>query len=177
MKKTFLLFIFLIIFVDVKTQEKKQGTIYGLGGIFNFQTEGKGLDLRAIVPLLKNKIFITPRISYYIPSNKINEYYAGFDINYYPVAQYKNFYPYIFVGGYYNNWINSSDFSSKKAKQNNLVPEGGIGLIYGFGCIDPFAEWRYDAHWKEGSIIVGILFHYNKCFNSVARKAKKCAKF
>jgi hypothetical protein len=139
-----------------------EGVALGIGGVYNFKTEGTAPAVRLTFPLL-GRIYASPRFAYFPSFNKVHEYYAGIDIQ-------SHFYlsetliPYIFAGACYNNWINSNKFNNKLAQKNNIVAEGGLGLIFSLGCINPFAEYRYDAKWEEGSVEIGILLRFGSCF-------------
>lgn len=134
----------------------------GLGLVYNFQTESWGTDARFKIPLTE-KLSLVPRFSYYLPSNKISEYYIGTDINYY-ISTANFFDLYILAGGYYNNWINNEQYSYGIGKKNNVVPECGGGAIFNTGCrVKWYIEYRYDIKWKEGAVGTGFLFTFQRC--------------
>jgi len=169
--------IFLSLFLiknQLSAQKKeKESTLFGFGAIYNFQTNGGALDLRAKVPVYKNT-YVVPRFSYFPSLNNIHEFYLGADANYH-VYRYKNLIPYVHLGGYYDRWINSDEFITNKAKKNNFVFEGGAGVVFDFNCLNPFLEYRYDTKWKEGSLELGLYLRFGKCFK---RKTKiRCPAF
>jgi len=175
MKKKILILLLFFISTFLYSQKKEKSTLYGIGAVYNFQTEGAAIDMRAKIPVWKN-LFVSPRISYFPSFNLIHEYYAGADIGY-NLFKYKKLRPYVFASAYYNNWINSSSFKSTKAKKNNFVAEGGGGIIFQFNCLYPFIEGRYDAKWKEGSLGIGIMLKFGECFKAKKVSEKKCAHF
>ena len=177
MKKTIVLFLlFHFIKLNSFSQSAGKPLIIGIGGLFNFQTEGKAVDARVMLPLAEG-FYFTPRASYFPSSNKIHEYYAGADIDYY-LLLLRKVTPYVYLGGYYDNWINYTEFHNKLAKKNNMVPEGGAGLIFNFGCINPYLEYRYDGKWKEGSLGAGLMITLGGgCFSSKTPSSERCPHF
>ena len=153
-----------------KLNDKEPFTLYGIGGYYNFQNKGIAVDLRARIPSYYN-FYISPRVSYYPSFNNIHEIYAGTDVDY-NFLKYKFINPYVYVGCYYDNWFNSSDFQNPKAKKNTILPEGGLGVVFDVKCFHPYIEYRYNPHWEEGSIGVGILFDFECMFNSTEHKVK-----
>ncbi|MGD0711175.1 MAG: hypothetical protein ABR968_08315 [Bacteroidales bacterium] len=158
-----------------KLNEPKQATLWGFGAYYDFQNQGIAIDVRAKIPVY-NKISISPRISFYPAFNNINEMYGGADVDY-NFMKYKFLNPYVYIGGYYDDWINSSDFQNPKAKRNTVMPEGGLGVVFDVKCLHPYIEYRYNPHWEEGSIGVGLLFNFKCMFNSEERKIKSCPHF
>lgn len=136
----------------------------GIAGLYNFQANGIGADVRLFMPIVSTLYFI-PRFSYYPSSNKTTEMYAGFDLSKY-ITDFYGFNPYIFVGGYYNNWINNKDFYTVAATKHNFTIEPGIGILFYRGCWNPFIETRYSTKWKEFTGAVGIILHFGDCFRS-----------
>jgi opacity protein-like surface antigen len=144
-----------------QNSENKYGAL-GLGAMYNFQTESWGVDARLKIPLIDN-LSLVPRFSYYLPGNKINEYYLGADVNYYiPTNDFLDLY--ILAGGYYNNWINNEQYYFGIDKKNNVVPECGGGVILNIGCrVKWYIEYRYNIKWKEGAVGTGILLTFQRC--------------
>ena len=179
MKK--IIFIFSLIFISntltfaqehkkKKLSVQEQVTMYGIGGYYDFQNNGLAIDIRAKIPSYYN-FYISPRISYYPSFNNVHEAYAGVDLDYH-LLKYKFLNPYVFVGGYYDDWFNSSDFQNPKAKKNTIMPECGLGVVFDVKCFHPYIEYRYNPHWEEGSIGVGVLFNFKCMFNSSEHKVK-----
>ena len=104
MKRTIIILtiMFFSYFLMSQKSENNYGAL-GLGAMYNFQTESWGPDARLKIPLTK-QLSLIPRFSYYLPSNKINEYYIGADINYY-ISTTDFIDLYILAGGYYNNLL------------------------------------------------------------------------
>jgi len=175
MRKQISFIFFLCLSSLVFAQQKKSSPLYGIGVLHNFQTKGTAIDLRASIPVFKT-LFVSPRFSYFPAFNDIHEYYIGTDLDYHLPLKSK-IVPYVYVGGFYNNWINSSDFHNKKSKKNNVVFEGGAGILFSFNCIHPFLEYRYDTKWKEGSLGAGIMLQFGECFDTKSGRAKKCPRF
>jgi len=174
--KRLILFILLFNSTFAFSQNINENSIlYGIGCSYNFQTEGYAAELKARIPI-KYKLFVTPRISYFVPINKIHEIYLGADISY-NMFHFRNLSQYIFAGAYYNNWLNSSEFKSKKAKSNNIAPEVGAGIVLNFRCFYPYIEGRYDAKWQEGSFVLGVMLQFGECFTTKKKVEKKCSEF
>lgn len=154
--------------IAYSTSSKAQETGYGGSIIYNFQIESFGIDLRAKIPLYR-RLFVVPEISYFPGFNPYHELYAGAALQYelFNISRYTF---YLSGGGYYNNWINANDFAPGQKKQNNLSPQAGGGLIRSRGCIRPFIEDRYDFHWKENTLRIGIMFYPGSC----GRSKEKC---
>lgn len=175
MKKYSCLIIFIFIYISLYAQQKKGSALYGVGAFYNFQNKGASIDLRAKFPIVKN-LYVSPRFSYYPAFNNIHEYYAGTDIDFHMPLKRKLI-PYVFAGGYYNNWINSSDYHNTKSKKNNFAFEAGAGLLLTYKCFYPFLEYRYDAKWKEGLLGAGLMLKIGECMNTSISRATKCPRF
>lgn len=157
-----LLFILLSTFHVSAQWGENEKIMIGAGGFYNFQTESKASEIRVKIPII-NSLYLTPRFSYYPPGNKINEYYAGADINWHFLTGRK-IKPYLLAGGYYNNWINSAEYLGNNRKKNNIAPEAGCGIVFNIGCrLKPYVEYRYDVRWREGSLGAGLFFNFGKC--------------
>ncbi len=163
-----ILFVLSVILMVSQTHAQyfvKPKPMIGVGAFYNFQTESTALDVRFKMPLNKN-FGVTPRFSYYFPGNRIHEYYAGFDLNYLMMPRRK-VQPYLLAGVYYNNWINFEQYGAAVRKKNNVVVEGGCGLLFNLSCrLKPYLEWRYDTKWREGSLGVGLFLSFGKCGGS-----------
>ena len=166
------LFIFAFFFVSSVSFSQKTPISLGVAGGYNFQTQGLGYDIRATKPL-SEQIRATLRYSGFPSFNIIKEKYLGLDLEYIFHEGLKIDY-YGFLGMNYDNWQNASDFKSNIAKKNNFVLEGGIGAEIKYQRFRPFAEWRYDTKWKEGTLFVGLKFG----LNAFAKKDKyRCGHF
>lgn len=135
---------------------------YGAAIIYNFATEGFGLDLRAKIPTI-NRLSVVPEVSYYPAFNNYHELYAGAALHYEVLTLFGSYNLYAAGGGYYNNWLNADDFAPGQKKQNNFAPEAGGGLVRNHGCIRPFIEDRYDFKWKENNLRIGIYWYPRSC--------------
>lgn len=175
MHRIIFLSFFIITCTFLYAQKKDRAIYFGIGGVHDFQSEGTAIDLRGQVPIYKG-LYLTPRFSYFPAFNNIQEYYFGADADYH-FMKYQKLHPYIYLGGYYNNWINSSDFLNPRAKQNNGVLETGGGILFGFNCLSTYIEYRYDTKWKEGSLGAGLLIHFGGCFFAKKNKVKDCPHF
>jgi hypothetical protein len=134
----------------------------GIGGIYNFQTDGIGADIRAYIPLTY-RLTVSPQF-FIFPTNIVHEFYAGVSLQY-TVLFIRNWQLYALGAGYYNNWYNYSSFDSKIAKPNNFSGEVGAGFMRSHGCLKPFIEGRYDTKWMEARLHIGILISFNDCFS------------
>jgi len=134
----------------------------GAGGIYNFQTNGIGAEVRAFVPITE-RIAVSPQIHYFLPFNTIHELYAGLAVQY-SLFPKRNWTVYPLAAVYYNRWINYSNFEGPVVKPNNVSEQIGIGLMKGSGCLRPYIEQRYDFKWKEFNLHLGLLFYFGDCF-------------
>jgi hypothetical protein len=139
----------------------RDGVGYGAAIIYNFATQGFGAELRAKIPI-RNRLSVVPEISYFPSFNPYHELYAGAALHY-EIYTLGNYNLYIAGGGYYNDWMNASDFIPGQKSQNNFVAEAGGGLVRNYGCIRPFIEDRYDFKWKENSLRIGIYWYPGAC--------------
>lgn len=134
---------------------KGQNIGIGASGLYNFQTEGWGVGARlSINP--NNRLSFVPQFSYYLPSNKVNEYYAGLSIEY-KLYLAKKFHLYALMHGAYNSWLNYESSPMEDAQANNWNLEFGGGLTTN-GCWRPFIEYRYNMNFKETHLQVGIMY-------------------
>lgn len=155
----------------VGLQVKAQGTGIGASAIYNFQSQGKGIGLRAHIPA-GERWTIVPQAAWFPPFNIVNEYFAGVNVHYNLLVREK-ITGYIAAGGHINIWANASESPYVKAKTLNVLPEASGGLIFGAGCFRPFAEHRYNPIWKEGSTQIGILW-FPRCSASSGRSVDRC---
>jgi hypothetical protein len=134
----------------------------GAGGavIYNFQTNGIGLDIRADIPLKSidflDGISIVPQLAYFPPISKIHEFYIGSSahLGVYTLNKWKF---YVLGNLSYDGWINYENSGKKNAKFSNLGLEGGLGIT-SKKCIRPFMEIRYNVKWKEANVRLGLIY-------------------
>jgi hypothetical protein len=143
-------------------QSTDENRAYGVGLIYDFQTNGIGFGARAYLPLTE-RLAVSPQFAWFPPFNTIHEYYIGLS-GQYKVYQMTSWHFYALAAVYYNNWQNSNDYVGKVAKPNNIAGEGGVGLMRTYGCLKPFFEARYDVKWKEAHIHAGIMISFGDCF-------------
>ena len=132
--------------------------MFGIGasGIYNWQSEGIGIGVRAHIPL-KGRWAVVPQVTYFPPFNIVNEYFFGVNFHYNVLVR-QRVTGYVAGGGHINIWANASESPFVKAKTLNVLPEASGGLIFGGGCFRPFVEHRYNPIWKEGSTHIGLLW-------------------
>ena len=99
MQKTIVLLLFLLINYNSFSQSDEQPVFYGIGGVYDFQTMGKAADVRMLLPIA-DRLYISPRFSYFFSFNKIYEYYAGAEAKYF-FSLNNTIKPYAYIGGYY----------------------------------------------------------------------------
>lgn len=161
-----------VLFISMNMIQSKsaiaQGTGYGGSVIYNFMTEGIGIDLRARIPVA-NRLFLVPEVSYFPGFNTYHEYLAAGALHY-NLLQMGNYDLYLAGGAYYNNWLNVDDFTFDDKQQHNFSPQGGAGIIRSVGCLRPFIENRYDFKWKENNARIGLMFYPGSC----GRGKEKC---
>lgn len=153
---------------------------FGFSGAYNTPLEIIAAGLRANIPLSPT-LALSPQIRYTPAFNDIHEFSAGTNLHYYFIrnspgrrgrygsdANHPSLY---LIGGiHYNRWINYSVSLNDRAKKNNLLPEVGIGSVFGGNILKVFLEGKYNPLWQEPSAEVGILvFPFNrsnklKCF-------------
>ncbi len=149
---------YFVIFILITFKTYAQTNV-GIGGsiVYNLQTQGIGAELRAQIKLFQN-LSVVPQVYYFPSFNKIHEYFIGANLHY-EVYRWSRITPYVAAGGFYNNWINSETSGSIKAKTNNILPEGGIGILFGKNCLKPFVEQRYNPVWREGCFRIGFIYY------------------
>jgi hypothetical protein len=151
--------LFLLFCMNTKAVKPPQN---GVGGsvIYNFQTNGIGLGLRAEYPLesidLLDGVSLVPQIAYFPGFNDIHEFFVGTSahLTCYTLNKWK-FYGLINLS--YNGWINYKDSGSRKAKFSNPGMELGAGITMN-RCLRPFLEFRYNAWWREATVQLGLVY-------------------
>lgn len=153
-KNLFPVLLFVFIYKTSYSQDK-----FGVGvsAIYNFQTEAVGVGARAEIGLF-NRFSVVPQAMYFMPFNKVHELFGAVNFHYRAFYLGK-FYGYLIAGGSANYWMNYSESHWKKAKPFSVIAEVGGGMAYGDGKFRPFAEYRYNPMWLEGSIHVGLMYY------------------
>lgn len=155
MKIKFLYILLIVLWAFAAKAQPDKG--YGGAVLYNLQTQGIGLCARVQLKLY-NHLSLVPQIYYFPSFNKIHELYLGANLHY-EFHRWTKFTPYMAGGGFYNNWMSYAQSSATKAKQNNILPEGGVGILFGKKCWKPFVEQRYNPVWKEGTFRLGIMYY------------------
>ena len=135
----------------------------GVGGavIYNLQTEGWGIDLRANFKPNKN-IRLVPQFTYFPSFNKVHEYDLGLGVEL-SLLRFRTYDLYLLGHGGYNAWTNYEESRIKEAQYSNWVGEIGAGLSKVIKCWRPFVEYRYNFKWKEASLRLGVLYTLGGC--------------
>jgi hypothetical protein len=142
----------------------------GIAGLYNLQTESIGVGARWEMRGDK-RLQIVPQFSYFLPSNKVNEWTLGMALQY-KVVKLSNFNVYGLAHLGYNNWINFQESKMKGAQKSNWNGELGAGVQLG-KRFKPFFEWRYNVHFQEAHVQAGILIRIKKG----SAKKEKCAAY
>ena len=127
----------------------------GASALYNFQTEGWGVGARVSINP-SNRLSFVPQFSYYLPSNLVNEYFAGLSVEYKLLVGNK-FHLYGLVHGAYNSWLNYESSPMEDAQPNNWNLEFGGGLSTN-DCWRPFIEYRYNLNFKETHLQAGLMY-------------------
>ena len=150
----FVLFLFLVSFPAVIHAQDKLGV--GASAIYNFQTESVGVGARAEIGIV-NRFSVVPQGMYFFTFNKVHEVFGTLNFHY-RLFYLGKFYGYLLAGGSANFWMSHTESHYDKAKPFNVIAEVGGGMAYGDGKWRPFAEYRYNPVWKEGSVHVGLMY-------------------
>lgn len=144
----------------------------GLGPeiIYNLPLNEWGLGVRAHYNLDYHWI-LSPQLNYFIPVGQIHEINLNLHASY-VINPWDKYGVYLTAGPYLNYWINHSESASPRAKPFSLSAEAGGGIIKNFGCIRPFAEWRYNVKWRESNIRAGFIYYPRIC-----REERKCTTY
>ncbi len=154
--KRVLYFVLLLLLISKASYSQDKFGV-GVSAIYNFQTEAVGVGARAEIGLF-NRLSVVPQAMYFPTFNKVHELFGAINFHY-RVFYLGKFYGYLIGGGSANYWINYSESHWKKAKQFSVIAEAGGGMAYGDGKFHPFAEYRYNPVWLEGSIHVGLMYY------------------
>lgn len=145
----------------------QQALSFGLSGSYNFPLQTVALGARANVPL-HPRWAISPQIRYAPAFNDFHEFSAGANLHFYFIRNSgKNHYVtdvpksalYLIGGIHYNRWINYTISINTNAKTNNLLPELGVGYMFGGSLLKVFLEGKYNPLWLEPSAETGLLIY------------------
>lgn len=138
---------------------------FGFSGSYNFPLETVGIGTRANIPL-RPALAISPQIRYAPAFNDIHELSVGANLHFHffrsgGKGRYETdsprFAAYLIGGIHYNRWINYSPSANLLAKTNNVLPEAGLGLLFGGSTVKVFLEGKYNPLWQEPSAEAGLL--------------------
>lgn len=167
--------ILLIVFLVGTCNLSEAQVSFGGSGLYNLQTESMGVGARTVFRSEKSLQFV-PQFSYFLPFNKVNEWTAGLSLQQ-RIFKYRNFSAYGLTHAGYNRWINFQDSKMKGAQPSNWNAELGAGLQWGRG-VKVFAEWRYNVHFQEAHLQLGLMGALKKARGKKARgKKEKCAAY
>ncbi len=148
---------------------------FGLSCTYNFPVETVGFGLRTNIPAAP-RLSLVPRLKYVPKFNSIHEVEAGANVQFdlwdhsqrdgssKPVM-------YMSAGAQYNRWLNYYPSTNLKARQNNILPEAGLGILSGGNRFKGFAEAHWNILWNESYAEAGLLFYP---FNKRSKKLLKC---
>ncbi len=129
---------------------------FGVSGSYNFQTEGGGFGARAEGYVIRS-LSVVLQGQYYPSFNKVHETGGGLELHYapyyHPIVRF-----YILAGGSVNYWFNYTESNYKAAKPLNFIAEVGGGLVFLDKQWRPFAEYRYNPIFLEGSVHAGLMY-------------------
>lgn len=140
---------------------------FGVSGAYNFPLETIGIGTRANIPL-SPVLTVSPQVRYAPAFNDIHELFAGANLHFHFIRSnrqrgrsYDAGSPktgaYLIGGIHYNRWINYSPRKNPLAKTNNILPEAGIGVVFGGNVLKVFLEGKYNPLWLEPSAEAGLL--------------------
>ena len=142
---------------------------FGISGMYNFPLNSLGFGLRAQVPIAP-RWYVVPQLKYAPAFNTIHEFYGGMNVHFLLIEGNQRFggfkrgvepekpTVYLAAGAEYNRWINYVETRQANSKQNNILPEVGIGAAIGNYPVRLFAEVKYNILWQESYGEVGLLF-------------------
>lgn len=137
---------------------------YSLGGsiVYNFKTNGLGLDLRAEFPIerieLLEGVCIVPQFSFFPSFNKVTDFHIGSSVHL-AVYKYRKWIFYTLINASFRAWKIQND-TENGTKYSNVAIEGGIGITR-HTCLRPFLEFRINAVGVEPNIRFGFLYTFN----------------
>jgi hypothetical protein len=147
----------------------QDGIGIGASGIYNFNTNGIGVGLRAYIPV-KDKWAVIPQLNWFPPFNTVSGFYPGVSAqyNFWEAARFTG---YVMGSGHISISAKASasagDTSSSvsKSESHDIGGEVGAGLLFGHRCIVPFAEYRYNPVTSQSLAHVG-LYWFPRCSGS-----------
>ena len=132
---------------------------FGVSGSYNFQTEGWGFGARAKGYVIRSLSVVLQ--GHYNPTfNQVHEVNGGLELHYAPFY-HRIVRPYILAGGSVNYWFNFAESNYVAAKPLNFIAEVGGGLVFLDKQVRPFAEYRYNPIFLEGSVHIGLMYFPN----------------
>ncbi len=160
-----------ILFLGVQMSVFAQDNVgYGVSLAYNFPIKTTGFGLRASIPLSKRWL-IVPQVKYFPANNIVHEVYGGVNIHFllWAASEAKGYHRslinpkkpqlYLSTGVEYNYWINYISTVNTAAKQNNILPEAGIGISIGSLMLRGFAEAKYNILWNESHGELGVMVY------------------
>lgn len=135
----------------------------GISGTYNIPLETIGIGVRANIPLTP-ALAVSPQVRYAPDFNDIHEFSAGANLHFHffrSGGRYETdsprFAAYLLGGIHYNRWINYSPSANQLAKTNNVLPEAGLGMVFGGNTVKVFLEGKYNPLWQEPAAEAGLL--------------------
>lgn len=175
-KPVFFLLMLCISLASYSQRRQPDNNKFGGAVIYNIQTSGLGLDLRAEFPLTRINLLeglsIVPQVAYYPWFNPVSEFYIGSAVHLgvYTINTWR-FYALANVS--YNGFINHENNTEREGSFSNLGLDAGIGVSKKIRkCWHPFFEFRYNAWWSELNMRLGLMYDL-KCDR---RGAVPCSK-
>lgn len=138
----------------------------GISGSYNIPLETVSLGVRAN-RTVTTRMVISPQLRYAPRFNDFHEISFGANVHYHfiqfdsgPRYRKKTILPgvYALAGVHYHRWINYTVSINERAKQNNIIPEIGLGALLGKGQIKVFLEGKHNSLWMEPSAELGMLW-------------------
>ena len=162
---TVLIFSFLAISYAYPPRNTGRNNKAGGALLYNFNTRGLGVDLRAEFPInrldLLEGLSIVPQISYYPWFNSVSEFTAGTDVHL-GVYAIDRWWFYTLANVSYNGFINHQDNDIREGDFSNLGIDAGAGVSCKLlKCLHPFFEFRYTITWSDFGARAGVMVDLN----------------
>lgn len=157
-----------LLFLYISSLKAQKPPSLGFSGAYNIPLETIAIGIRANIPL-HSSIAISPQLRYTPGFNDIHEFSAGANLHYHFIRNLRggawvrraaatgSASLYLIGGVHYNRWINYSVSLNERAKKNNILPEIGIGAMWGKNTVKIFLEGKYNPLWMEPSAEAGLL--------------------